>query len=166
MLWGAWYVPGSAVWFEAPYVNLSYDTNAEFLLAAAVLTTFNAVAVLFFLFVWTGVLGKWGEYVRTIRQMRNISKWFFIGAIFGGPIAIFGSYLAIGYIGGAFAAISALMYPIIGATLANGGLNPVTGERALAQEHVRSVLSVMNTCGMYDYAGGWQFSIGLPARAG
>ena len=118
VLWGAWYVPGSAVWFEAPYVNLSYDTNAEFLLAAAVLTTFNAVAVLFFLFVWTGVLGKWGEYVRTIRQMRNISKWFFIGAIFGGPVAIFGSYLAIGYIGGAFAAISALMYPIIGATLA------------------------------------------------
>ncbi|MGF0237237.1 hypothetical protein ACQR3P_30245 [Rhodococcus sp. IEGM1300] len=118
VLWGAWYVPGSAVWFEAPYVNLKYDTNAEFLLAAAVLTTFNAIAVLFFLFVWNGVLGKWGEYVRTIKQMRYISKWFFIGAIFGGPMAIFGSYLAIGYIGGAFAAISALMYPIIGATLA------------------------------------------------
>lgn len=118
VLWGAWYLPGSAVWFEAPYVNLSFDTNAQFLLAAAVLTTFNAIAVLFFLFVWNGVLGKWGEYVRTIRQMRYISKWFFIGAIFGGPMAIFGSYLAIGYIGGAFAAISALMYPIIGATLA------------------------------------------------
>jgi len=118
VLWGAWYVPGSAVWFEAPYADLKYDTNAEFMLAAAVLTTFNAVAVLFFLFVWNGVLGKWGEYVRTIKQMRYISKWFFIGAIFGGPMAIFGSYLAIGYIGGAFAAISALMYPIIGATLA------------------------------------------------
>jgi drug/metabolite transporter (DMT)-like permease len=118
VLWGAWYVPGSAVWFEAPYVDLSYDTNAEFLLAAAVLTTFNAIAVLFFLFIWNGVLGKLGEYVRTIRQMRHISKWFFIGAIFGGPMAIFGSYLAIGYIGGAFAAIAALMYPIIGATLA------------------------------------------------
>ena len=55
---------------------------------------------------------------------------------------------------------------IIGATLANGGLNPVTGERALAAEHVRSVLSVMNTCGMYDYAGGWQFDVGLPAKSG
>lgn len=118
VLWGAWYVPGSAVWFEAPYVNLTYETNAEFLLAAAVLTTFNAISVLIFLFVWNGVLGKWGEYGRTIRQMRTISKWFFIGAIFGGPMAIFGSYLAIGYIGGAFAAISALMYPIVGATLA------------------------------------------------
>jgi glutaminase len=55
---------------------------------------------------------------------------------------------------------------IIGATLANGGMNPVTGERALAQEHVRAVLSVMNTCGMYDYAGGWQFDVGLPAKSG
>ena len=55
---------------------------------------------------------------------------------------------------------------IIGATLANGGINPLTGERALAAEHVRSVLSVMNTCGMYDYAGGWQFDVGLPAKSG
>jgi glutaminase len=55
---------------------------------------------------------------------------------------------------------------IIGATLANGGVNPLTGERAVAAEHVRSVLSVMNTCGMYDYAGGWQFDVGLPAKSG
>jgi glutaminase len=55
---------------------------------------------------------------------------------------------------------------IIGATLANGGLNPVTGEAALASDHVRAVLSVMNTCGMYDYAGGWQFDVGLPAKSG
>ncbi len=55
---------------------------------------------------------------------------------------------------------------IIGATLANGGINPLTGDRAVAAEHVRSVLSVMNTCGMYDYAGGWQFDVGLPAKSG
>lgn len=55
---------------------------------------------------------------------------------------------------------------LIGGTLANGGVNPVTGERALAAEHVRSVLSVMNTCGMYDYAGSWQFDVGLPAKSG
>ena len=55
---------------------------------------------------------------------------------------------------------------IIGATLANGGVNPLTGERAVAAEHIRSVLSVMNTCGMYDYAGGWQFDVGLPAKSG
>ncbi len=55
---------------------------------------------------------------------------------------------------------------MIGATLANGGVNPVTRQRALSAENVRSVLSVMNTCGMYDYAGGWQFSVGLPAKSG
>jgi len=55
---------------------------------------------------------------------------------------------------------------VMAATLANGGINTVTGERALPAEHVRDVLSVMNTCGMYDYAGGWQFSIGLPAKSG
>jgi glutaminase len=55
---------------------------------------------------------------------------------------------------------------IMAATLANGGVNPVTGERAIAAEHVRAVLSVMATCGMYDYAGGWQFEVGLPAKSG
>jgi glutaminase len=55
---------------------------------------------------------------------------------------------------------------MIGATLANGGINPVTRERALSAANVRSVLSVMNTCGMYDYAGGWQYSVGLPAKSG
>ncbi len=62
--------------------------------------------------------------------------------------------------------VNAADLAIIGATLANGGLNPVTGERALSPGHVRSVLSVMNTCGMYDYAGGWQFDVGLPAKSG
>lgn len=55
---------------------------------------------------------------------------------------------------------------MIGATLANGGINPVTRRRALKPGNVRSVLSVMNTCGMYDYAGGWQYNIGLPAKSG
>ncbi len=55
---------------------------------------------------------------------------------------------------------------IMGATLANGGINPVTGERAISAANVRSVLSVMSTCGMYDYAGGWQFNVGLPAKSG
>lgn len=55
---------------------------------------------------------------------------------------------------------------IMGATLANDGINPLTGQRALAREHVRNVLSVMNTCGMYDYAGEWQFDVGLPAKSG
>ncbi|MGH2706145.1 MAG: glutaminase A [Actinomycetota bacterium] len=55
---------------------------------------------------------------------------------------------------------------LMGATLANQGVNPLTGERALASEHVARVLSVMGTCGMYDYAGEWLYRIGLPAKSG
>ena len=52
------------------------------------------------------------------------------------------------------------------ATLANGGVHPRTGQRALAAEHVERVLSVMATCGMYDYAGSWMYEIGMPAKSG
>jgi glutaminase len=54
----------------------------------------------------------------------------------------------------------------IAATLANGGVNPATGRRAVSEEVVRSVLSVMTTCGMYDGAGEWLVSIGIPAKSG
>ena len=54
----------------------------------------------------------------------------------------------------------------IAATLANGGVNPRTGERAVREDVVRGVLSVMTTCGMYDAAGEWLISVGLPAKSG
>ncbi|MDD4881667.1 MAG: glutaminase A [Gallionellaceae bacterium] len=52
------------------------------------------------------------------------------------------------------------------ATLANGGLHPLTGQRALPAEHVERVLSVMSTCGMYDFAGSWLYEVGMPAKSG
>jgi glutaminase len=55
---------------------------------------------------------------------------------------------------------------LMGATLANGGVNPLTGERALAAEYVCNVLSVMATCGMYDASGDWLYQTGLPAKSG
>jgi glutaminase len=55
---------------------------------------------------------------------------------------------------------------VMAATLANGGVNPLTGEVALAPENVRHVLSVMYSCGMYDSAGQWAFEVGLPAKSG
>ncbi len=55
---------------------------------------------------------------------------------------------------------------VMAATLANGGVNPLTRERALPLRHVREVLSVMHTCGMYDAAGQWAFDIGVPAKSG
>jgi glutaminase len=52
------------------------------------------------------------------------------------------------------------------ATLANGGVHPVTGVRAMPADHVERVLSVMATCGMYDYAGSWMYEVGMPAKSG
>ena len=55
---------------------------------------------------------------------------------------------------------------IMAATLANRGVNPITGKQALRGEYVESVLSVMGSCGMYDYAGEWIYHIGMPAKSG
>lgn len=52
------------------------------------------------------------------------------------------------------------------ATLANGGTHPLTGAKAIAPEHVERVLSVMTTCGMYDFAGSWLYEVGMPAKSG
>ena len=54
----------------------------------------------------------------------------------------------------------------MGATLANLGTNPVTGKDVLSFDSVRDVLSVMFTCGMYDFAGEWAFRVGIPAKSG
>jgi len=54
----------------------------------------------------------------------------------------------------------------IAATLANGGVHPISGKRAVPAEEVQSVLSIMATCGMYDYAGSWLYEIGMPAKSG
>uniref|UniRef100_A0A3Q0S7C2 glutaminase n=1 Tax=Amphilophus citrinellus TaxID=61819 RepID=A0A3Q0S7C2_AMPCI len=55
---------------------------------------------------------------------------------------------------------------IMAATLANGGICPITGERILSAEAVRNTLSLMHSCGMYDFSGQMAFHVGLPAKSG
>ncbi|MGR9044781.1 MAG: glutaminase A [Gammaproteobacteria bacterium] len=55
---------------------------------------------------------------------------------------------------------------LIGATLANNGVNPITGIRALQNKYVPNVLGVMGSCGMYDYSGAWIYNVGMPAKSG
>ena len=55
---------------------------------------------------------------------------------------------------------------VMGATLANQGVNPLTGERAIAHEYVDNILGVMASCGMYDWSGEWIYRVGLPAKSG
>lgn len=55
---------------------------------------------------------------------------------------------------------------VMAATLASGGVNPLTGVRAIASEYVQDLLSVMYTCGMYDFAGAWAYEVGFPSKSG
>jgi glutaminase len=52
------------------------------------------------------------------------------------------------------------------ATLANGGVNPVTKKKVIEATHVPGILSVMATAGLYDDSGKWLFHTGLPAKSG
>ena len=51
------------------------------------------------------------------------------------------------------------------ATLANGGINPVTGEKAIDEQYVQDVISVLLTCGMYDASGEWTYRVGIPTQS-
>lgn len=52
------------------------------------------------------------------------------------------------------------------ATLANLGTNPATGQEVFDLQAVRDTLSVMLSCGMYDYSGSWIYDVGIPAKSG
>jgi glutaminase len=55
---------------------------------------------------------------------------------------------------------------LMGATLASGGINPITKVRAIPQPYVKYLLSIMLSCGMYDYAGEWAYRVGIPSKSG
>jgi len=54
----------------------------------------------------------------------------------------------------------------MGATLANNGINPVTGEQVVKPEDIPHILSTMTMAGLYDGSGGWALHVGLPAKSG
>ena len=51
---------------------------------------------------------------------------------------------------------------VIAATLANGGINPMTGDPVLTGEAVRNTLTLMHSCGMYNYSGQFAFKVRSP----
>jgi glutaminase len=55
---------------------------------------------------------------------------------------------------------------MMGATLANGGVNPLTKKRVMPAAHVPELLAIMATAGFYDESGDWMFTAGLPAKTG
>lgn len=55
---------------------------------------------------------------------------------------------------------------VMSATLSNLGKNPVTSKEVYEISSVRNMLSIMLTCGMYDYSGQWAYNVGIPAKSG
>jgi glutaminase len=62
--------------------------------------------------------------------------------------------------------VSAKDLAIMGATLANGGVNPITNRRMLPAEHIPELLAIMALAGFYDESGEWMFNAGLPSKTG
>jgi glutaminase len=62
--------------------------------------------------------------------------------------------------------VTAKQLAAMGATLANSGVNPLTGERVLNGEYVDEILSIMLLSGFYDESGRWAFDAGIPAKSG
>lgn len=124
VFWGIWYLPGTVVWVLNPFdemyaaVAKTGGDGTALVITAVLITAFNALTVMIALMIWNGVLGKYGELVRTLKEFHPCSKWFFLASIFGGPMAILGSFIAMGFIGGAFAAVAGLLYPVVGSILA------------------------------------------------
>jgi glutaminase len=63
-------------------------------------------------------------------------------------------------------AVTCKQLAVIGGTLANHGVNPVTKERCLDAKYVPKVLSVMTMAGFYDGSGAWAWNAGRPAKTG
>ena len=62
--------------------------------------------------------------------------------------------------------VSARDLAVMGATLADGGVNPLTGVRAIAPSTCRRVLPVLATAGLYERSGDWLYDVGLPGKSG
>ena len=62
--------------------------------------------------------------------------------------------------------VNAAQLARMGATLANNGVNPATGEQVIKREDIPHILSTMTMAGLYDGSGGWAWHVGLPAKSG
>jgi glutaminase len=62
--------------------------------------------------------------------------------------------------------VSATDLAVMGATLANGGRNPVTGMQVIEAHNCKHVLAAMATAGLYEHSGDWLYEVGLPGKSG
>jgi len=123
LLWGFWYVPGSLMWVIEPFINLyeavevTHGDIAAMLVTAVLISAANALLATIVLLIWNVYMGKFKEMKRTIVELKAVQKYLIAAAVFAGPMAVFGSYLATGFAGAAFSAVAALAFPVVGTIL-------------------------------------------------
>ena len=83
------------------------------------------------------------------------------GRLYSEPLESVDVYTKQGSVG-----VSAKQLGMMGATLANGGVNPITGKRVIREDYVDEILALMMMSGFYDEAGVWAYGTGLPAKTG
>ncbi len=155
VFWGIWYLPGTAIWVLNPFDDMSvavaatHGESMSLVIVAVLITALNALTCVIALLVWNAILGKHKlkELKRTIFDFKKCSKWFFLAGICG-MMAVFGSYLAMGFIGAAFSAVAGLLYPVVGATVARLWYGEKISKRAAAG------IIVIVAGGISIYAGG------------
>jgi len=120
LYWGVWYVPGYAIYVSPliadvypNMINAGMTEDVAGVLQAVFLTGVNAVACAVVLFIWNAGLGKSRELVRTLVQVKAVTKYYVIAGICG-ACAVSGTYIAALFLSPGFAAIAGLLYPIIG----------------------------------------------------
>jgi glutaminase len=62
--------------------------------------------------------------------------------------------------------VTAKQLAVMGATLANFGANPITGEQVIKRENIPEILATMTMAGLYDGSGSWAWHVGLPSKSG
>lgn len=122
ILWGSGYVVMSAEWQCFPFSDsgeyIADDTVSTLFSGAVVSACQGLMFVIVLFLIWTSVNRKQKDVVRTISKPK-ISKWFLLGAVLGGPIAIYGNMLATTYVGATYSSTIALLYGAIGAIIAH-----------------------------------------------
>lgn len=115
--WGIGYVALDVQWMVPPFADNAGLTENGHLICSIFMAATQALVYTVVLFlVWAGVTGKIRDVGRTIAHTR-FDRSIVLGAFFGGPCAVFGTCLAIGYIGASFASAMAMMSSVTGVAL-------------------------------------------------
>ena len=115
VIWGLAYVPQELVWMNDPVADLYQAGGEDLFMSSVVVAAIQSLMFVIVLFLmWSCVNGKSREVKRSFCRWR-VSRWFLVASVFGGLMAMFGSILAVAYIGADYASAISMMCAVVGA---------------------------------------------------